>query len=235
MWRALAALIIVTGACGRSSKPAVTVQLGPGLQMSTTDEGDAAHVVIRGDDVALQELPLADAIGLPMTGRAEVMIDVRIPVMKGQRDYSRASGTVAARCLERCLLGGQRTPWKMGTGSTFASEIVVPQIDLGAPEASGVLVNGGGKLTMSLISKDLELAVTMEVALAPRLEDAVVDACVRFKPTADVRSRDPRLVDLLVLIGAPVGADGMHHIRLTGQPRALKRAGELCDGTSPVP
>src|SRR5580704_11239143 len=75
------------------------------LHVETMTDGGAIRTRIVGHEVELARLPVADWIRLPMSGRAEIAVELVVPVDHGRRDYRGAKGTIDVRCVGKCRIG----------------------------------------------------------------------------------------------------------------------------------
>lgn len=215
-------------ACSGSSGPTAThgpissiVHVGPtGVQLY------AVH-----HRLELAELPLPPSFPLPVTGAIEVGAGVTIPLDGLQPDLPHARGRAALRCVGHCQLGDDHTPLSLGDPGS-GMDVSFGHLDLDGLEAHVEIGQGRLRLTRwSLHSADVDLAVALEVDLALDPGASELDGCVRFRPTAALATRDPRLSGLLAL-AAPAGDDGWHAFRVTGPVRSPRLRPDDCQVTT---
>lgn len=184
----------------------------------------------------LADLPVSAWVGLPARGTIEVDAALRIPVVDGQRRYDRAKGTIAVRCVAGCQLGDDHARLAMPDGPLLGGDVAVSHLDLGGFDVELTAADGHARVSRwTLGSTDLELHVDLDVALAPALDDAALDGCVRFRPTDALARRDRRLHDLVTLASPFRGPDQDHRVQIAGtvaRPRLLAR---MCGGDRPAP
>ncbi|MBA2538229.1 MAG: hypothetical protein H0V17_01220 [Deltaproteobacteria bacterium] len=218
--------VVLLVACGSSSNPR-DVPDDHRLHDLSSETSHAKYVRYGGKAVSLADVPVvADKLGLPVSGTADVMIDVTIPKTFGSPDYSKSSGSASITCT-KCGVGDHKA--KLAIDSGYFASVDFGQLTIDHLEATMTIVNG--KLTSSwkLTSPDLEVQVALEAELALTFENSVVRGCIRFRPTALLRKRDPKMHDLLSLTGAARDDEGFDHITLAGTVDGLRRLAQLCD------
>lgn len=213
-------------ACSGSDRPAATS--GPPSSIVHLGPTGAQLYAVR-HKLSLADLPLRQFVGLPGVGTIEVGANLLVPLGGDGINVRGTDGTIAVRCVGPCQLGDDRTSLPdRGLGP-----ITISHLDLSGFEAHIEAKGGVVRLTrFALASADLELALSLEVRLAPDPRASQVDACVRFRPTAALRERDPRL-HALISLGAPAGDDGWQRVRITGTVAAPRRQGTSCEPTTP--
>ena len=88
---------------------------------------------------------------------------------------------------------------------------------------------GVARLTRwTLPSPEVETAVGLEVRLASDPGASALAGCVRYRPTAALAARDPRLHALAIQAGAAV-ADGWYALRIDGTVDAPQRVAAPCE------
>lgn len=226
--------------CG-ASRPTPTTEVAPpppaGLVTSVRYEPAAVEYTLVGSDVDLATLPARDWVGLPWSGRADVDARVRVALAGGALDWTTAAGALKLTC-RACRIGDGVTDLPLPPGredrlgldrlpfGSVTFELVEIEAKIGA---------GGVEITRwSVASPDVVVVVTGKLAFAPRLADAQVEACVRYKPTPAFAERDPRTADVLILTGAPKAADGMYNLRVAGPYGEPRRLAQICDGSEPI-
>jgi hypothetical protein len=188
-----------------------------------------AEVMESGDDgVAVQidrkEVPLHDMGlsayfgGLPLTGMADVVINLKVPKVDGTDDFRQAKGTVAISCPNSCQIGDDKTKLNLGKSNMGAmGELSFGHILFDRFDMQFDVGDGRGKLTKWQVeSKDLVLEVSLDVTFGKTLNSSKIDGCLRFKPSEDFAKRDPKTATVLSATGASRGADGMFTIKLGG-------------------
>ena len=187
-------LIVAAVAVASSGALAVLQWPSPdrALHVTTEYERGVVHTHVTGNDVDVTDLPLADLIGVGLTGRADVAADLRVPLGDGERDYREATGDIRVSCAD-CTTALEVGPLSFG------------RVDARMTIAGGKATVTGWKVA----SPDLRLDLALDIQLAKRLDDSTVSGCVRFAATDALRARDPKLATLLDVTGAAKGADGL--------------------------
>lgn len=205
-------------------------------QIHRTDSAD--HTVIRGKAVDLSKVSLEAALMLPVSGTADIDIDVKAPAKAGVRDYSHATGHVILHCAG-CRLGDDKATLQLPSGRASvlsAAPLYVGHIDFDRVDIEVAIEDGKARVkAFSVASKDVEISVAGDATLEKALADMRVDLCVRFKPTDELMKRDPKTHALVSTTGAAVAADGFFHIKLTDRVRSLRKLAMICDGSAPAP
>ena len=195
--------------------------------VQTTD--DTIRVQVNRREVPLQEMPMASLLaGLPMTGDADVAIDLTVPGEGGKHDYRKVAGSIAVGCPAGCTLGDDaarlRSPGPMGAGGIPFGHITFDKVDIRAEVQQGHL-----KVTRwQVASKDLTLDLTLDIPFAAELADSTLDGCLRFKPSPSLEQRDPRTAAVIATTGAPRGADGSYSIKIEGRVGQRRLLGQAC-------
>jgi type II secretion system protein N len=219
----LAALI-----CG-CSKPPPPVQTGAFNIEDAVQMGDSElRMRVARREVPLQEMPVAGLLaGLPMTGLADVAIDLAVPATGDTYDYRKASGTIAVGCPTGCTLGddvAKIVTARLANGGIPFGHLTFDKVDLRVQ-----VDNGHAKVTRwQLESKDLTLSVKLDIELAHNLDDSLIDGCVRFKPSLALERRDPRTATALSTTGARRDADGFFTIKVDGNLGQRRLLNQTC-------
>jgi type II secretion system protein N len=219
-------LLVVVVACGgsSSSEDAPLPPPVPGRLVGGIENTDKAMLVrYLGVQVPIEKIPaVADAIGLPVTGLAEIKIDITIPRSNDELDMARAAGAIDIQCA-KCTIGDDnaklvpkaprdtRAADFVGDGIAFG-HITVERLDLRV-----VIARGRAEFARFVLdSPDIAIHITGGVDLARAITDSRIDACVRFQPKPELRKRDPRTHDVLMLTGAQLADDGFSEIGVRG-------------------
>jgi hypothetical protein len=205
----------------------------PGLQQRVAIEGNDEHTQISGLDVSLAEFPIAAIIGLPLSGTADLIIDLRVPIQNGQRDYRGMRGTIEAHCKQACTVGDDHTPIR--TNSKFMGDIDFGHITFDKADLKILIENGHAEITQWAWTGDVELVVTGRLELARDLAESEVTACLRYRASKALDSRDPKTYALVQLTGGQLARDGMFNIKLDGKLANIKWLPVICDGSAPEP
>jgi len=214
----------------------------PGLRTRIGIEGGDEHTQIEGSDVALRDLPFESWIGLPVAGRGDVAVDLRVPINHGERDFRGARGSIAFHCTG-CTLGDDHSKLRTRARRGPPAEIAFGHIAFDRVDVKVVLGDGHAEITeWNIASSDVALHASGGLQLAQQLDSSAIAACLRFEATEALRARDARTHALASTTGALRGEDGMFHIQLAGTLGDMKRLAAPCDdrlasatSTTPAP
>jgi hypothetical protein len=206
---------------------------------TTTHDAGIEHHHLQGTAFALEQLPFADWIVLPMRGSGSIDLDLRVPIEHGRRDWSRADGNFAFSCGP-CQLGEPdgkvplpaRIP---GAEHAFAGDSIdFGPLQLDRVDIAATMTHGHFEITKwTVASPDIKLDLKLKADFDGH--GSRVDGCVRFAASETLVHRDPKTFAALQVTGAPLAADGMFDIWLTGPVDDLHRRGVICDGSQPLP
>lgn len=232
MTRALLGALALA-ACGSSTtapppSPAPAPVVGK-LVTSAEWMGPVREIRATGIAVPVAEIrEVADAIGIPMSGTADIDISIDVPNAKP----AQMTGHAHVTCT-KCRLGGEHAKLHLG-GSARANAfggdgIEVGQIDFGRIEVAVSVANGLAEIDRWTVdSPDLAIEVTGRVELADPIGASKVTGCIRFKPSATLDKTSPQAFAVLSITGAPRGEDGFFSIALEGRVDGLRRLGKVC-------
>ncbi len=189
---------------------------------------DELRVQVARREVPLHDMPVASVLaGLPMTGLADIAIDLTVPSAGGKHDYRNASGTIAFACPTGCTVGDDVS--KLVISSLSNDGIAFGHVTFDKVDVRMQIDRGHVKVTRwQLESKDLTLAVTLDIGLAAELADSLLDGCVRFKASPSLEQRDPRTATIINTTGALRGPDGLFSIKVGGRVGQRKLLGQVC-------
>jgi type II secretion system protein N len=223
------AIVVLVG-CGSS----VDIPDDHKLHDLSADTAESLHLRYGGTQVPLGELAMVGvAIGLPVSGTADVAVDVKVPKVSGRLEYGQAKGTISVGCT-KCQIGDDKTKLRFGAKNARTASFLGDGIDfshLAIDSLDAKLSIESGKLQLTswkLASPDLELEVALSMTLATPFEASAMDGCIRFKPSKELDKRDPKMASLLMLTGANQGSDGMYHIKLEGSVGNVRRLAKEC-------
>jgi hypothetical protein len=183
----------------------------------------------------LAALPLSEWIGLPVRGTIEVDAAVTIPIEGGARDYRRARGSIAVRCVDTCTIGDDATRLRPAikrpeAAAFLADGIAFSHIDLTNLEAELVIGDGTARLTrFHITSPDLDIAFAFNLTLAATLPASGLDACLNLRPTEALHARDPSLHALVSLANPVRSDDNFHHFKFAGSLAEPRVIGKICE------
>jgi type II secretion system protein N len=214
--------------CGCSNEPPLVENGGFKIEDAVQTTADALRVQLARREVPLREMPVASVLGgLPMTGLADIAIDLTVPGAGGVHDYRKASGTVAFSCRTGCTIGDDVTRLVVSSHSTDGvpfGHVGFDKVDLRAQIDHGHVT----VTRWQLESKDVTLAIRLDIELAAELADSPIDGCVRFKPNPSLEQRDPRTTAVINTSGALRGPDGLFSIKVGGRVGQRKLMAEAC-------
>jgi type II secretion system protein N len=219
-----ALMILAASACADHSASVEKTQGEFRLADIVETGTDAVRVHVDRHDVPLHDMELARWLaGLPMDGLADVTVDLTVPSHAGVHDYAKASGSFAFACRTGCTLGDDHSVLGVGGGLPFG-HLTFDKIDVrGVVQAGHVEVS-----RWQLESKDVMLTATLQIELAPELDDSTIAGCVRFKPDPELAHRDPKTAAVIATTGALQGPDGVYSIKLEGTLGKRKLLGKVC-------
>jgi hypothetical protein len=193
------------------------------LHVDIATAADGLHVEVIGHAAQLAHAPIAGLLGMPVSGIADVAIELVVP-----RDARAAKGSIELRCISQCAIGDDAAPARIG--GEFGIAVGKVPIDDFVLRAT----IGDGKVELAKWTahvEGIEIAVTGRIELAHDLGDSVITGCARFRPV----HADEKVRDLAAVSGAPVASDGYYNIRLTGHVNNMRRLAQVCDGSVPTP
>ncbi len=197
---------------------------------SVHDTEDAIRVEVHRREVPLQQMPIVAEVmsGLPMSGLANITVDVTVPKVDGKARYRQATGSFAFACPTGCTLGNDRAKLVLRD----LGEIDVGHVTFDRIDARAELADGHVKLTRwELVSKDLVFNASLRIELADVLADSTLDGCMWFKPAPGLLERDPKTHALISTTGATADADGFFQIKIGGRIGARKYLAQQCRPT----
>ena len=194
-----------------------------------TVEGSLVHIQIHRADVALDTLSTVAGLGLPITGRGGISLDIMTPSGESAWDLHGGSGEITVTC-SRCRIGDDRTklqlpPAASGRTSSLAGDgLYFGHIDITSLRATFTLTRGHATLTaFTLDSPDLRIALDLEADVALNITRSLLRGCFHFAAKPALRERDPLTAALFDTTGAAMGTDGQYEIRFAGPWGAIKR------------
>jgi type II secretion system protein N len=214
--------------CGCSKEPPPVEKGAFKIEDVVQTSDDELRVQVARREVPLQEMPVASVLaGLPMTGLADIAIDLTVPGAGGKYDYRKASGTIALGCPTGCTIGDDVT--KLVTSSLPNDGISFGHVTFDKVDLRMQIDQGHVKVTRwQLESKDLTLDVKLDIDLATELADSALDGCVRFKASPSLEQRDPKTAASINTTGAPRGPDGFFSIKVGGHVGQRRLIGQAC-------
>jgi hypothetical protein len=238
-------VVVVVAACGAAQPAAPPVTAAPPaatgqLVETTTAEGDGVRVKIDGTDLPLAQLPLADWVGLPMTGSGAVHVDLHVPIVDGRRDLRGADGDIALACPTGCWLGNDHARIGAHTRDPRTAAFSGAGIDFGHIAFDHVAIavhvaHGHAQITQwQVASADVDVDLAMQWQLGESYDDSLVSGCLRFAVKPALAKSQPKTAAVVETTGAQLGSDAHFHIRLSGRAGDMRRMAQDCTGNEPI-
>lgn len=237
----LLALLRMTGVAD------LDIKIGAGHITGTVSASKSDFSIdIEGNGLPSSSLPLKDALGLPMTGKIDFAFSLDLPsetnkAGKLASDWSKAEGEASFGCPTGCSIGDGKTKLKPKLKNSRSQAFAGDGIDFGKVDIDSLSAKieiKNGKLDVTKFetkSGDGELHVDFSMTLAPVLDDSLVTGCLRFKGSEALLKKEPKTFAAIQTTGAPLGPDGLYHIKLTDKFKEMKRLGQVCGDAANVP
>jgi type II secretion system protein N len=219
---------------GRKASVDIDASLGGGsIEGNVVMGKDYFETEMTTHGLPLGTLPfLHTAIGLPMDGKLNLDIHLRVPA----GNWKEAEGRIGISC-PGCTVGDGvekiKPKARPGARSVFANDgITVPKLDLGNFTGEIEISKGKGVIKkLGATSKDGELTVTGELVLARKFIDSTLPGCIRFKISDDLKKREPNFGNIQMVLGVALDAEGYSNLRIRGKVNELKYLGAAnCKG-----
>ncbi len=199
----------------------------------------ATSIDIQGVDLPAVNLPMREAIGLPMAGKLEIEVSLDLPNEKNKAgktapDWTKAVGEITFECPTGCTFGDGKTKLKPKLKNARSQAFAGEGIDFGKINVDTMLANvviKDGQLDLTKFdakSQDGELHVDYNMTLSPEFSESSVAGCLRFKGSDALQKREPKTYAALTTTGASIGPDGLFHIKLDGHFKDMKRLAQFC-------
>ncbi len=213
-----------SAACGNHDD----VKTGPFDPADAVHEtADAVRVAVHRQKVPLEAMPIVKQTlaGVPMSGLADVDVDLEIPKVGGARQYAETTGSVHVSCPTGCALGDP----EMKTTLPKLGDIALAAIAFDRFDAKVSVEHGKVSVTnWELGSRDLEMKLRLQIDLADQLDASKLDGCLRFKPSRDLEARDPKAYSILAMTGASRADDGFFQIAVGGRLGHVRLLAKAC-------
>ncbi len=225
----------------------VDAKIGRGhLKGSVAVSKDGMSVHAAGDELASANLPVREALGLPMAGKVRLALDLELPNDRSKAgkpgpNLLKAEGTAELACPSGCTIGDGKSKLKLTTNNARQQEFLDSSgggIDFGKVNVDSLVARAelkNGKLDLTrfeLKSGDGEAYVSVSLALNQDLMASTITGCLRFHDSDAFRKREPKTDAALTTTGAPLGPDNLFHIKLDGQLRTMRRIGVVCGSSA---
>jgi type II secretion system protein N len=191
-----------------------------------------------GHDLDGQALPLRGIIGLPMTGKLDLEVDLELPRESRNgvlaANWQKASGSFEFGCPSGCTFGDGKTKLKPILKNRGSQVMVQDGIPFGTLQIDSLAAHAeikDGVFTVSKFetaSRDGELHIDYSMKLEPDIMDSNVTGCLRFKGTDALLKRDRNTYNAITLTGAELRSDGLYHITLADSLRQMRRLNQEC-------
>ncbi len=196
-------------------------------------------VDIEGVDLPAANLPMREAIGLPMAGKLEIEVSLDLPNEKNKAgktapDWTKAVGDISFECPTGCTFGDGKTKLKPKLKNARSQAFAGDGIDFGKVNVDTMLatvVIKDGQLDLTKFdakSQDGELHIDYNMTLSPEFGDSSVAGCLRFRGSETLQKREPKTFAALTTTGASIGPDNLFHIKLDGHFKDMKRLPQFC-------
>ena len=193
------------------------------------DSAAGRHLELQLDGVNPGGIPqLASAVGLPLAGKLDGTISVEIP----ENNFSKAEGTVDLAAEDLVLGDGK---------AKIQNTIALPELHVGAFTLKAQITGGRLKIDeCTAQGRDLDLALTGNIRLRPKVENSVADMELKFSFAEKYRTQSdmtkalfgqpdsklPGIFDAATSSHLTKNEDGSYGTRLAGtlariQPRPL--------------
>jgi type II secretion system protein N len=213
-------------------------ELNGNVRVGKFGRGDIT-ATIEGNSIPADALPMRGLIGLPMTGKLELDVNVDLPMEKSKLgktaiNWQKAKGGLSLQCPSGCTFGDGKTKLKPLLKNTRNQAMVGEGIDFGKISMDTLVAKAslkGGKLTLDKFdtqSKDGQLKVDYTMTLEKDFGESMVAGCLRFKGSDDLMRREPKTHAAISTTGAELRGDGLFHIRLTDRFKDMKRLNQEC-------
>jgi type II secretion system protein N len=197
------------------------------------------EIHVEGEDVWAEGLPMKEALGLPMSGKVDFAVALSLPSVENKTgktasDWSKAEGEATFNCNSGCVVGDGQTKLKPKLKNARTAAFAGDGIDFGkvtidSLQAKLEIKNGKMDITrFDTKSQDGEIHVDFSATLQPNLDDSPVTGCLRFKGSEALLKKEPHTFAAIQTTGAPLGPDGLYHIRLTEKFKEIRRLGQVC-------
>lgn len=220
------------------------IKIGTGrLRGKLALAGDGTTIKADGDDLPSASLPVREVLGLPMSGKVRFAFALDLPNDKAKAtgkvapNWAKADGSFEFACPSGCSVGDGKSKLKLTTNNARQQEFLDQGgggIDFGKVNIDSLFANveiKGGKLEVTRFetkSGDGELRIALGIALNQDIQSSQVTGCLRFHGSEALLKREPKTHAAISTTGAPLGPDGLFHIKLEGQLRGMRRLGVIC-------
>jgi len=198
-------------------------------------------VSIDGSEVPSERLPMREALSnLPMSGTVNFEVSLDLPNEKLKTgkvgpNWTHADASLEFDCPDGCVIGDGKAKLKLKAKNSRSQAFAGDGTEFGRVKIQSLAAKAelkDGKLDITkweVQSSDLELHVDYTMTLAENIDQSAVLGCIRFKPTAALRKREPKTYDQILLTGAARDmSTGLDNIKLQGTFKHLKKLAKMC-------
>lgn len=196
-------------------------------------------VDLSGVDLPAANLPMREAIGLPMSGKLELEFALDLPNEKNKAgklapDWTKAVADISFECPSGCVIGDGKTKLKPKLKNARSQAFAGEGIDFGKINVDTMIAKVSikdGQLELTKFdakSQDGEIHIDYAMTLSPEFGESSVTGCLRFKGSEGLQKREPKTYAALTTTGASIGPDKLFHIKLDGHFKDMKRLAQFC-------
>ena len=165
---------------------------------------DDTNIDIEGVDLPAANLPMREAIGLPMSGKLELDVSLDLPNNTGKAggkvgpDWTKAAGEINFECPTGCTFGDGKTKLKPKLKNARSAAFAADGIDFGKINVDTLIAKvtiKDGQLDLAKFetkSTDGELHVDYNMTLNAEFGESMVAGCLRFKGSDALQKREPK-------------------------------------------
>jgi type II secretion system protein N len=219
-------------------------KIGPGhIKGAIALSKSNTSIDLTGDDLPSANLPVREAVGLPMSGKLRFSFTLELPNDKSKAgkvgpNWAKAEGALELACPSGCVIGDGKSKLKTQLKNARQQAMAEGGIEFGKVNIDTLFANveiKNGKLDVTKFetkSGDGELHVDFDATLNQDILQSVVTGCLRFRGSDALTKREPKTASAISLTGAPRGPDNLFHIKLDGPLREVRRLGQVCGPTA---
>ncbi|MBP9085529.1 MAG: type II secretion system protein GspN [Kofleriaceae bacterium] len=220
----------------------VDVEMPGGKHLVLTVEVSKSQfsVHIQGGKVPAQGLPTREYAMMPISGALDINADLTAPLEKNRVDWSKLVGRVSLACLNGCTVGdgsrvkfptlNQRSEAMMGKGVEFGP------VNVDRFAAQMDFAKGVAKISKwDFQSKDGTAKLDIEIKLDKVFGNSVIEGCVRYDASDELRKRVPSTHSQIMVIGGMKGPDGLFQVHLSDRVGHMRKLSQLCPDLGSVP
>jgi type II secretion system protein N len=178
-------------------------KIGPGhLKGTIALSKSNTSIDLTGDDLPAANLPIREAVGLPMSGKLRFALALELPNDKSKAgkvgpNWPKAEGALELACPSGCVIGDGKTKLKTNLKNARQQAMAEGGIEFGKVNVDTLFANleiKNGKLDVTKFetkSGDGELHVDFDATLNQDIMQSTVAGCLRFSVTEALTKREP--------------------------------------------